>query len=79
MKPIHFPQANRELSKPDSMTDEECGPLPVLTDGRMCVSLWKASLRERLSILFFGRVWLWIYSGYTQPPVALGGEKNIFD
>jgi hypothetical protein len=59
------------------MTEDECGTLPVATDGQVCLSLWKAGWRERLSILFFGRVWLWVYSGKTQPPVALAGQKSI--
>ncbi len=78
MKPIKFPEANKELVKPKGMTDEECGSLPVWSDGQMCVSLWKPTLRERLSILFYGRVWLAVLSGNTQPPVALDGIKTIF-
>jgi len=78
MKPIDFPQSNKNLLKPEGMKDEECGSLPVLTDGKVCVSLWEASWRERLSVLLFGRIWLWVYSGYTQPPVSLGGRKDIF-
>lgn len=78
MEPINFPQANRNLLKPEGMTAEECGSLPVCTDGQICVSAWKPSLRERLSILMFGRVWLWVYSGHTQPPVSLAGQRNIF-
>jgi hypothetical protein len=78
MQPIDFPEANKNLLKPDGMADDECGSLPVLTDGHICLSLWKPSLRERISILLFGRVWLYVYSGYTQPPVALTGERSVF-
>lgn len=31
MKPIKFEEANRQLLKPCSMTDEECSPLWVYT------------------------------------------------
>lgn len=41
------------------------------------VSLWRPSLRERLSFLFFGRIWL-VISGAAQPPVFLGAERELF-
>lgn len=44
-------------------------PLPVWTDDEQCVSCWRPSFKERLSILFFGRVWLGVLSGSTQYPV----------
>lgn len=78
MEPIKFPQSNKELLKPENMTDEECSSLSVYTDGTMCISLWKMTWKERLSALFFGRVWLYVNSGYTQPPVALQSIKEIF-
>lgn len=73
-----FEQANRTLLKPEGMTDEECHSLPVFTDGVQCISLWKMTWRERLSALFFGKIWLSIYSGQTQPPVWLMAAKEIF-
>ncbi|MEE8551537.1 MAG: hypothetical protein V3T08_09830 [Gemmatimonadota bacterium] len=57
------------------MTDAECGPLHVLTDGVTCKSLWWPSLVERLSILFFGRVWVYVRSGTTQPAIAIRGRR----
>lgn len=79
MQPKPFPESNRDLLKPDGMTDEECGPLPVFTDGETCVSCWRPTWRERLSILLFGRVWLGVLSGGTQPPVWLWGVKTPFE
>ena len=29
-RPVHFPEANRVLTKPEGMTDEECGELPTM-------------------------------------------------
>lgn len=78
LKPIKFPEANRNLLKPDSMTDEECRSLWVYTDGIECFSCWKLGWRERLNILLHGKVWLSVVSGWTQPPVALLVGKNIF-
>lgn len=77
MKPVYFDQATKVLGKPESMTDEECGPLPVLNDGDCCISCWVPSFRERLSILVFGRVWLWVLSGKSQPPVSIEGKRTL--
>ncbi len=74
MKPIDFPQSTKVLQKPSEMTDKECSPLPVWSDGRQCVSCWKPTLIERLKIMFTGKVWLGVVSGTTQPPVFLSGE-----
>jgi hypothetical protein len=79
MEPREFEQANKNLLKPEGWTEEECGSLPVFTDGNVCISLWKMSFRERLSALFFGKVWLWVHSGQTQPPVALLVARQIFE
>lgn len=78
MEPMKFEQANKNLLKPANMTDEECGSLPVFTDGKQCISCWKMTWRERLSALFFGKVWLSVYFGQTQPPVWLMAAKEIF-
>lgn len=78
MEPKHFEQANKNLLKPKGMTDEDCGSLPVFTDGKVCISLWQMTWGERLKALFFGKVWLFVHSGQTQPPVALMVEKEIF-
>jgi hypothetical protein len=78
MEPKNFPEANKTLIKPEGMTDEECGSLPVFNDGQRSISLWRPSLKERLSILFYGNVWVWVVSGYTQPPISLLGTKQIF-
>ncbi len=71
MKPVNFPERNMTLHKPENMTDEECQPLEIYTDGKKCISKWKLSFKERIQVLFKGHVWLWIFSGHTQPPVSL--------
>jgi hypothetical protein len=55
------------------MTKEQCGDLYVHTDGNQCISLWTCSWKERLSILLFGNVWLYTYSGY---PAELAGVRE---
>lgn len=78
MKPINFDGATKVLQRPATMTDAECGSLPVWSDGKQCVSCWKPSLTERLMILFRGKVYLGIMSGSTQSPCFVTGE-NPFD
>ena len=78
MEPIKFKEQTGKLLKPGSMTDEECVPLPIWTDGKECISCWRPSIQERLSVLFFGRIWLSVFSGKTQPPVWVSCEKSVF-
>lgn len=75
MKPIKFEQANKNLLKPESMTDEECSSLWVYNDGRECISCWRLTWKERIKALLFGRVWLSVLSGRTQPPVWLASWR----
>ena len=78
LSPTKFPEANKNLLKPSSMTDEECSALWVYTDGRQCISCWRLTLRQRLKALLHGKVWLSVLSGQTQPPVWLDCDKTIF-
>ena len=79
MTPIGFDEANKNLIPPAGTPEGEMGDLPVWTDGRECVSLWRPSLRERISILLFGRVWLRVLSGETQPPVDITARRTLFE
>ena len=79
MKPISFKEQNKVLEKPVNMTDDECQPLPVWTDGSQCISCWHLSFRERLRALFTGRVWLSVTGTETQPPVWLQCAKTVFN
>ena len=74
MKPIDFPQSTKVLQKPATMSDNECSSLHVWNDGKQCVSCWKPTFKERMNILFGGKVWLGVLSGKTQPPVFVSGE-----
>lgn len=75
-RPIVFPEANKVLMK---TPDNKVGSLPVYTDGRECISCWKLPLRQRLSALFFGRVWLSVKTqSNTQPPVWIDCARTVF-
>lgn len=79
MTPSEFEHQTKVLNRPEGMTDEECGPLPVYSDGTQCISLWRMSWRERISALLFGRIWLSVLWGDTQPPVWLSAERTVFN
>lgn len=78
MKPIKFKEATKNLLKPENMTDEECSSLWVYNDGRECVSCWRLTWKERIKALLFGKVWLGVLSGFTQPPVWMVCDKTVF-
>ena len=76
MKPVKFPEMQLELQAPNGQPDVE--PLPVYTNGTVVTSCWQPNIRERFSILLFGRIWLMVRSGRTQPPVALWAGRENF-
>lgn len=79
MVPIKFKEANVNLLRPNNMTAEECSSLWVYTDGKQCISCWKLSWKQRIKALLFGKVWLSVLSGSTQPPVWLDCDKTVFE
>lgn len=74
MKPINFKQSNITLTG-----QGEINPLPAFRDGRRIISCWKMGLKEKLSALLFGRVWLVVKSSKTQPPVKIYCERKGFN
>jgi len=78
MEAVKFPEATKNLARPESMTKEECGSLWVWTDGTRCISCWKMTWKQRIKALFWGKVWLSVYSGQTQPPVSVDCSKTVF-
>lgn len=77
MTPTHFPESNHLLGPPPDMEDR-VERLPIWTDDKQCISCWRPTWRERFSILFFGRVWVQVLSGRTQPPIAVSATRSIF-
>lgn len=75
MTPKNFKQANRILKGPDGSDIQD---LPSYTDGQQCISCWALTWRERLTLLLTGRVWLYVMSGHTQPPVCVSAEEPVW-
>lgn len=81
MEAIDFVQSAQKLGAPpgwDVDRDGPCDGLPIYRDGDAVLSCWKMSWKERLSALVFGRAWLWVHSGQTQPPVSLEATRDVF-
>ncbi len=82
MKPVTFKYANKTLIPSGAEYSdrvESVDGLPTWSDGEQCVSCWKMSWRERMSALLFGRVWLAVLSGDTQPPVCVLVGKEYLE
>lgn len=77
MIPVEFPESNKVLLAPPGR-EKDIVPLPVWTDGEQCISCYRLSWKERFSALFFGRVWLSVLSGITQPPVWVLVARKLF-
>lgn len=72
MKCIDFSQATKSLGRPPGTTKEECVSLRVWNaDGKHCISCWKPNWKDRIRLLLGQPIWLWIWSGQTQPPVSV--------
>lgn len=67
--PVEFPEANAVRTAPSGI--ENCGDLHVYSDGKVCISKWKLSGTELMRVLETGCVWIHVYSGVTQPPIAV--------
>jgi len=80
MRPVRFRESNGTLTggSPERY-GVEVEDLSVWRNGAEIISAWKPSLRERLSLLIFGRVWLRVRSRDTHAPVSLMGIRTVFE
>lgn len=77
MRPVPFPESNGTLSGGPAAvygTADDVADLPVCREHSTVISCWKLSLRERLGLLFSGRVWLLVL-GNNHAPVKLATES----
>jgi hypothetical protein len=74
MKPIEFKQANTEFAK----NQNEYLTLPAYTDdeqGGRIVHCWQLELKERIKILFTGKLWIWVLN-FHKPPQPIKPDVN---
>jgi hypothetical protein len=71
---VRFAEANFTYTAPAGMEDD-CGNLPCFRSPLApTVSCWQFSLRQRLRLLFTGKLWLMVLM-QGHPPVGLRVEK----
>ena len=78
MKPIEFDGQNTVLQKPESMTDEECQPLPCFRDGKQVISKWELTEEEQEHVAKHGFIWVSVI-GDNQPPILPIAKEIIFE
>jgi len=75
MKPIMFKESNIVYAE----HQPEYIPLPAFRDDKgEVVSCWKLSVRERVKILFTGKIWLDLLT-FNQPlqPIIISADKLV--
>lgn len=53
MKPVEFPEVNKRWGE----GQPEYQVLPAYSDSRVTIACWQMTWRERLKVLFTGRIW----------------------
>lgn len=72
MKPINFPESNFVFERPDDMSEEQCGSLPV-HKGRdkdgfpTIISCWELSPDDMEMVKSTDKVWIYVTS-HSMPP-----------
>lgn len=70
MKPVEFSEQNIIFTKPESMTDEECGSMPAFKGQGHIVCCWQLNAEEIEEVRKTGLIWVDIISN-AQPPICL--------
>jgi hypothetical protein len=77
MTPIAIKNATHVLGKPEGWDEEargKCSGLSVIKSAGVFYSYWQASWRERMRVLFTGKVRLYVASA-SHPPVMLDTDS----
>jgi len=80
MKPSYFKECNRRLSNTPPKEAADFFPSTFYADGTNSLYLYKPTIRERISILLFGRVWVTMKTGKDLAPATLiRGKRSVFE
>jgi len=71
MKPIKFPQSNSVLVAPRNMDSTVCENLHIFREENNIISCWQISWKELFKLFRTRKIWLYVYSYSSSPPVAL--------
>ena len=75
MRPIHFPESNITFTKPEGMTDEECGAVSAYIgtseNGDSFINTVWMPNKEDIEAINAGRPIILSITGSGMPPVAL--------
>jgi hypothetical protein len=76
MRPVDFPGANKTFTAPHG-EEERVYSLRAFVDETVpqVVECWRPTMRERLSVLLFGRVWI-AFLARSPQPVAIEGRRT---
>ena len=74
MKAIPFPEQNTIFTKPEGMSDKECGNLHTYRGEGKIISCWELEPGDIERLKNGGKVWL-IVAGNAHPPVCLTTKK----
>lgn len=72
MEPIDFPAANTTFTADDGAV----GDLPANVSHGIVLTKWRASWRERLTILLFGTLWVSVLGRFL-PPLLVSGNRSF--
>lgn len=78
MNAVSFPHQNITFTKPENMTDEECGSLPAFKGEGHLISCWKLSEDDLKRVNETGIIWFDML-GNQQPPICLSTESPFND
>ncbi len=74
MYPVAFDGVTKILTPPvnwDESNHGSCSNLPIRFENGLCKSCWKFGWKEFFKFLFKRKIYLYVASGDTQPPVKL--------
>jgi hypothetical protein len=70
MTPIHHSLCNDVLRRPEGLTEEECGDLPIFRNDTCVVSFWRPEPAE-LQALAAGQPIMLAIASQTHPPLSV--------